>query len=82
MLSPRISSLALLAALAATAAAQADLVAKRPPVGADLKFADGTPATTFFRRAHDEDHHHDTCKVFHHVRALDGTLLTLSLIHI
>ena len=79
MLTPRISSLALLAALAAlatTAAAQADLVAKRPPVGADLKFADGTPATTFFHRAHDEDHHHDTCKVFHHVRALDGTLLT------
>ena len=33
-------------------------------------FADGSPATTFFHRPHDPEHHHDTCKVFHHVRAL------------
>ena len=30
----------------------------------------------FFHREHDPKRHHDTCKVFHHVRALDGTLLT------
>lgn len=48
----------------------------KPKPGADLTFADGKPATTLFRRKHDPEHHHDTCKVFHHVRALDGTLLT------
>ena len=47
-----------------------------PAPGRDLTFRDCSPATTFFHKEHDEAHHHDTCKVFHHVRALDGTLLT------
>lgn len=72
----RAAAPALLALLAPSIAAQGDGDGARPPAGADLRFADGSPATTFFHRDHDEEHHHDTCKVFHHVRALDGTLLT------
>lgn len=67
---------ALLAGLTAAAHAQDDATPAPPRPSGDLTFADGSPATTFFHRPHDQDHHHDTCKVFHHVRALDGTLLT------
>ncbi len=80
------STFALLAAFAASAVAQKNDA--QPAIvrqasskgtaapGRDLTFQDGSPATTFFHKEHDEAHHHDTCKVFHHVRALDGTLLT------
>ena len=68
--------LALVAALAARAAAQVGAKTAQPVLGLDLTFASGAPATTFFHREHDQNRHHDTCKVFHHVRALDGTLLT------
>ncbi len=80
------STFALLAAFAASAVAQQNdaqpafvrQAASKgtAAAGRDLTFRDGSPATTFFHKEHDEAHHHDTCKVFHHVRALDGTLLT------
>jgi hypothetical protein len=80
------STFALLAAFASSAVAQqneAQPAFERQAAskgtaapGRDLTFRDGSPATTFFHEEHDEAHHHDTCKVFHHVRALDGTLLT------
>ncbi|MAD35028.1 MAG: hypothetical protein CMJ88_14910 [Planctomycetes bacterium] len=76
MSSCHLSKLALTAALAASAAAQGDAEAARAVLGLDLTFASGAPATMFFHREHDPKRHHDTCKVFHHVRALDGTLLT------
>jgi len=71
-------SFSLLALLTAAAVAQDAEPSKpeRRPLGKDLTFANGKPATEFFHREHDAEHHHDTCKVFHHVRALDGTLLT------
>lgn len=75
-------SLAALLSLAATAQAQDPKQARnpkqteKPKPGKDLTFADGKPATEFIHKQHDPKHHHDTCKVFHHVRALDGTLLT------
>ena len=71
-----LSTLALVAALATSAAAQGGARAAKPVLGLDLTFSSGAPATTFFHRDHDPKRHHDTCKVFHHVRALDGTLLT------
>ena len=80
------STFALLAAFAASAVAQQNdaqpafvrQAASKgtAAAGRDLTFRDGSPATTFFHKEHDEAHHHDTCKVFHHVRALDGALLT------
>ena len=76
MSSCHLSTLALVAALATSAAAQGGARAAKPVLGLDLTFASGAPATTFFHRDHDPKRHHDTCKVFHHVRALDGTLLT------
>ena len=76
MSSCHLSKLALTAALAASASAQGDAEAARAVLGLDLTFASGAPATMFFHREHDPKRHHDTCKVFHHVRALDGTLLT------
>ena len=69
-------TLALIAALTAIASAQEKAAPQGPAIGRDLTFASGAPATTLIHRQHDAEHHHDTCKVFHHVRALDGTLLT------
>ena|GEM_PF-1179952 len=69
-------TLALIAALAAIAPAQEKSDPAQPAIGRDLTFASGAPATSLIHSPHDAEHHHDTCKVFHHVRALDGTLLT------
>ncbi|HEB51779.1 MAG TPA: hypothetical protein ENI87_00850 [bacterium] len=72
VLHPLSLSSSVLAVLAHGLAAQTP----EPVLGADLKLPGGALATELVAPRWDPEHQRDTCKVFHHVRAPDGTLLT------